>query len=415
MTPRLRIAIPIDLDWPLKRHHEVFSGIQDYARQRAPHWDLFPDLYPARWVSVGRQARRYDGVVGRVSLNDAVAARRARVPIVNVWLNSPALGEVPSVLVDFKELGRMAAEHLVSRGLTRFACVGFGRDRGSQRFFEGVADTARGRDIPVTRHLVSFGIQKNERNWHRFLEGLNRWMDSWQTPIGVIAAYDSPARIIATECLGRGWRVPEDVAIIGAHDDPMVCECSAPELTSIDAGHYRAGYRAAELLDHLLRGGAAPPGPILTPPADLVPRQSTDVYTVTDQVVQRAMRYIAGHCGQAIGVTDVVDHVGGGRRSLEKQFRAAGRRPINAEIVAMRIELTKRLLTGTDDPIAQVATKSGFGTAQHMRHVFRHQLKTTPTAYRETHHAKLRHAQQTAPAPGHEPDERSGARSQGGA
>ena len=145
---------------------------------------------------------------------------------------------------------------------------------------------------------------------------------------------------------------------------------------------------AAELLDQLLQGGAPPDAAILSPPADLVPRQSTDVYAVADQTVGRAMRYIAEHCGSPISVSDVVAHVGCSRRVLEKQFRSAGRRTINHEIVVLRIELTKRLLAGTDDPIADVAAKSGFGTAQHMRHIFRHQLNTTPTDYREAHRAK---------------------------
>ncbi len=382
MPKTLRIAIPIDLDWPLKRHHEVFSGIQDYAREHAPHWELVPDIYPARWVRLRGSARRYDGIVGRVSASDARAARRARIPIVNVWLNSPVRDKVPSVLVDYIEIGRMAAEHLVSRGLRQLACTGYKRDYATARFIEGVAAVADVHHVPVTCQLASFSNRKNEKNWHRYLDGVNRWIDSWQTPVGIAAAYDDLARTLATECLRRDWQIPEHVAIIGANDDSMLCEGSEPELSSIDAGHYRAGYRAAELLDHLLRGGAPPMGPVLSPPADLVPRLSTDVYAAADRTVGRAMRFIAEHCGTPISVTDVVAHVGCSRRNLEKQFRAAGRRTINNEIVALRIELTKRLLAGTDDPIDEIAAKSGFGTAQHMRHVFRHQLKTTPTAYR---------------------------------
>lgn len=383
-----RIAIPIDLDWPLKRHHEVFSGIQDYAEQKAPHWQLVPDIFPARWVKPRGAAPGYDAMVGRVSARDARAARRARIPVVNVWLNSPVREKVPSVLVDYVEVGRMAAEHLVSRGLRRLACTGYQRDFASTLFFEGVAAVARAHHIPLARHLASFSHRNNEKNWHRYLEGNNRWFSEWQLPIGVAGAYDSLTRPVAAECLRRGWQIPEEVAIIGANDDAMLCEGIKPELSSIDAGLYRAGYRAAELLDHLLKGGAAPDGIVYSPPADLVPRESTDVYAVADRTVGRAMRYIAEHCGTPLSVNDVVAHVGCSRRSLEKQFRAAGRRTINNEIIALRIELTKRLLAGTDDSIDDIAAKSGFGTAQHMRHVFRHQLKTTPTEYRAKYHGK---------------------------
>ena len=75
--------------------------------------------------------------------------------------------------------------------------------------------------------------------------------------------------------------------------------------------------------------------------------------------------------------------MGCNRQKLEKLFRQAGRKSINEEVVALRIELTKRLLVSTDDPILKVALNAGYGTAQHMRHVFRHQLGTTPSKYRQ--------------------------------
>jgi LacI family transcriptional regulator len=386
MKHRQRIAVPIDLDWPLKRHYEVFSGIQDYARQKAPHWTLVPDLFPARRVATSRhESAGYDGIVGRVLPSDMRAARRARIPIVNVWMNSPVRDKVPSVVTDYVEVGRMAAEHMVSRGLRQFACAGYRQDAATRQFLTGVKMVAREHGIPITRHLSSFSNRNNETNWHRHLDGINRWIDGWTRPIGVLASYDNLTRVLATECQRRGHLIPDDVALIGSNDDAMVCEGSEPELSSIDVGCYRLGYRAAELLDDLLRGGSAPTEPILMPPADLVARQSTDVFAVADKTVGRAMRFIAERCGRPIRVDDVVDHIGCSRRSLERLFRAAGRRSINQEIVAMRIDLTKRLLVSTNDPIETVAIRSGYGSAQHMRHIFRHQVGESPVEYRRNH------------------------------
>jgi len=385
MSQPIRVAVVIDLDWPLKRHHEVFSGIQNYARSHAPDWVLIPDLFPAKWIKPTRRLPGYDAVIGRVSLNDARAARKARIPVVNVWRNSPARPLVPSVLVDTAEAGRMAAEHLISRGLRRLAGLGMRRDAASQQYLCGLDTAAKSHDIPVSRHYVSFSHTRIERNWHRYVNDVNHWIDHWHLPIGIAASYDEMARNLTTMCLRRGLQIPEQVAIIGSGDDLMHCEGSDPEMSSIDMGRYREGYVAADLLDQLLKGGKPPAEPILTPPADLVARLSTDVYAVADKTVGRAMRYIAEHCGQTLCVGDVVKHVGCNRRKLEKLFQRFGRKSINDEIVALRIELTKRLLIGTDDAIEDVAAAAGFGTAQHMRHVFRHQLGTTPTAYREQH------------------------------
>lgn len=385
MSQPIRVAVVIDLDWPLKRHYEVFSGIQNYAQSHAPDWVLIPDLFPAKWIKSSSRLPGYDAVIGRVSLNDARAAIAAKIPIVNVWRNSPATPLVPSVLADTGEAGRMAAEHLISRGLRRLAGVGMRRDLASVDYLNGFETAAKAHNVPVSRHYVSFNHTSSEKHWHRFVNDVNQWIDEWELPIGIASSYDELARYLTTMCIRRGRRIPEELAIIGNGDDPMHCEGSDPELSSIDMGRYREGYLAAELVDRLLKGGVPPTEPILTPPADLVARLSTDVYAVADKTVGRAMRFIAEHCGEPIRVADVAKHVGCERRKLEKQFRTFGRRSINEEIVALRIELTKRLLVSTDDPIEDVAFAAGYGTAQHMRHVFRHKLKTTPKAFREQH------------------------------
>ncbi len=385
MSKPVRIAIPIDMDWPLKRHHEPFSGIQDYAREHAPHWELLPDEFPGPWIKPRGKVLGYDALFGRITESAAAAAKRARIPVVNIWLNSPVSDSVPSVLVDYFEAGRIAAEHLVSRGLRRLGVMGYRRDVGSNRFLDGLRSAADAHGIPVTVQLAYFTNRRNEKNWHKFVDDLSAWMDNWETPIGIAAVYDNSARVLATMCRRLGLMIPEDVAIIGGGDEPIQCEGTDPELSAIDMGHYRQGYVAAELLDKLLRGHQPPTEPILTPPADLVARTSTDVYAVADKTVGRAMRYIAEHCGEPIRVTDVVAHVGCHRRKLEKQFRAAGRSTINDEIIKLRIELAKRLLASTDDPIQDVAAQAGYGTAQHMRHVFRHQVGMSPGQYRNEH------------------------------
>jgi len=385
MTIPLRIAVQMDLDWPLKRHHEPFSGLQDYAKEHAPHWELLPDEFPGPWVRTRGRAPGYDAIFGRITKSAADAAERAGIPVVNLWAASPVADRVPSVVVDYQEVGRMAGEHLMSRGLMRLGGMGYHRDTATRAFFTGLKAVAREHNIHVSFQLTRFSNRRNEKNWHKFINSVNDWIDRWKTPMGIAAMYDTTSRVLATICRRRGLRIPEDVAIIGSGDEPVPCEGTEPELSSIDAGHYRQGYVAAELLDKLLQGGEIPTQRVLCPPADLVARQSTDVYAVADKTVGRAMRYIAEHCGSPIRVPDVVAHVGCARRKLEQQFREAGRNTINEEIINLRIELTKRLLVSTEDPIQHVAAKAGYGTAQHMRHVFRHKLGTTPTRFREEH------------------------------
>ncbi|MCF3102109.1 GlxA family transcriptional regulator [Streptomyces roseoverticillatus] len=53
-----------------------------------------------------------------------------------------------------------------------------------------------------------------------------------------------------------------------------------------------------------------------------------------------------------------------------------------AYVEAARIEVARRLLETTDDPLDQVATASGLGSVETLHRAFKRQLATTPAAYR---------------------------------
>ena len=100
-----------------------------------PHWDLRrsaevrpDDTLPAR----RNKESPYDGVIARATRKLALRATRLRVPVVNTWLNSPASHQLPGIFFDFEAVGRMRAEHLLTRGLSRFAAI-LARDLGHQR------------------------------------------------------------------------------------------------------------------------------------------------------------------------------------------------------------------------------------------------------------------------------------------
>ena len=80
------IAVPIDLQWPLRRHHEVYAGIQAYANaHHADDWTLIPDNFPEAVIMGELPGPCYDAVIGRLSLplQEFLAARQ--IPAVNSW------------------------------------------------------------------------------------------------------------------------------------------------------------------------------------------------------------------------------------------------------------------------------------------------------------------------------------------
>lgn len=78
----------LELQWPYKRHSEIFAGVQRYAEEQG--WETIIDEFAHD--TLGRQrgpADRYDGIIARVNRPLARRALQRGVPVVNVWPSSP--------------------------------------------------------------------------------------------------------------------------------------------------------------------------------------------------------------------------------------------------------------------------------------------------------------------------------------
>src|SRR5690606_9830746 len=102
-------------------------------------------------------------------------------------------------------------------------------------------------------HLHTFPINL-KKNWTKELKKLELWLSNLPKPIGVFAAYDQLGRLIIESSNKSGFLVPEEIAVIGVDNDPLICELCSPSLTSIILDSYSTGYRAAELLNALMDG-----------------------------------------------------------------------------------------------------------------------------------------------------------------
>jgi LacI family transcriptional regulator len=207
-------------------------------------------------------------------------------------------------------------------------------------------------------------------------------MDQWTLPIGVFIDAEGTGRTITQMCHHRGWRVPQDVAIIAGYNEETLCEHPKPSLSSVDIGDERVGYEAAQLLDRLMSGQPPPKEPILVRPIGIVARESTDFLAVEDDLVCEALRFISAHSHRAIGVDEIAAAAATSRPTLERRFRKFLGRPIAAEIRRLRIERAKRELTSTDAPIRRIAQKTGFVDSTQFGRVFRREVGLSPSAYR---------------------------------
>lgn len=388
MAQPRRVALMLDLRWPLKRHAHVFAGTQRYADEHG--WESLIDEYADEHLAEATaKTLPFDGVIGRVNSKLAEHSRRLGVPVVNVWYNSPVKDLLHGVFTDMPALGKLQAEHLLSRGLRRFAVLTC-EDDAQKLAADAFRKTIESAGFECLREKLPLDMARNYASWQRSEQRVVSWMECWELPIGVAICTEEAARLVIQVCRRRGWRVPGDVAIVAGSNEEVLCDHPRPSLTSIEYGYERIGYEAAKVLASLMKanskqravGGATPPH-LLLQPQGLIVRESTDFYAVHDELVTQALHFIAANSHREINVDDVAKELALHPRTLQRRFREVVDWPIADEIRRVRIERAKRELTSTNRSMAEIAREVGFGDRMRMYDVFKRELGVTPRAFRQ--------------------------------
>jgi LacI family transcriptional regulator len=380
MSRNRRVSIMVGLDWPLGHHHQVFAGIQRYA-QECGRWECLINPYADLLLVDPQKQSGIDGIIARATPSLAELAKAANIPLVNVWQNSTAQG-VPNVFPDVFESGRMAAEHLLARGLRSFAFLGLDGLYSSQKQVQGFSEVLAAKGQSFSKCLVEPAYDTTPENWQQFQAKLSQWMDSWSLPIGVLAHTDFMCRYLAESCRHKHLEIPQSVTLIGSGNEVLIDTAAHPTLSSIDFGYERVGHRAAQLLDEIMDGAPAPTEPLVLPPVAFVVRQSSDAFVVDDPIVGQALRFITDTLHLGVNVDQVAAHVATTRRTLSRRFNKSLNQTIHDAITQLRLERVKRQLVNTKAALKSVAVECGFRDAIHLCKVFQRVEKTSPSEYR---------------------------------
>jgi LacI family transcriptional regulator len=380
---RIAIAFTVSLPWMAR----CFQGIADYAQEHGP-WSMFSSP-PAGGVAEELVLDAYslkdwrgDGVIAVITdPAEARAARRLHIPVVNLAAAMQNCG-LPRVTVDHYAVGRLAAEHLLSRGLRNLAYTGLQGLWYSQERQRGFVDRAS-EDGVQCEVFESSPMRETKASWGRRTAPLLRWLRTLPPPAGILAVQDYRARIVVDECLELGLRVPHDVAVIGVDNDSTVCELCQPTLSSVSRQARQVGYEAAALLDRLMAGQKPPSADILIPPEGIVARQSTDTFVVSNPHVCEAIQLMHDHLGTPISVEHILRHAAISRRLLEKLFRRHLGCTPRDYLCRLRIERAKQLLGSSKKmKVQDVARAVGFGDLRAFRNAFCKIEGTTALQYR---------------------------------
>lgn len=365
----------------------IITGIGNYLSSTRASWDLFLEedflcrlRGIERWQGDGIIADFDDPLIG-----EALAG--SRIPVVAVGGSYEDVSAypkgIPYVATDNHALIKLAYEHLIEAGLTRFACFSLPEAQANrwaqerEKAFRGLVQ----RDgLPVE---IYRGLGTSAPLWDSAVEQQIAWLHSLPKPIGIIAVTDARARQLLQACLTAGIAVPEEVALIGIDNDPLTRTLTRVPLSSVIQGTETMGRTAAALLHQMLHGKPCVGTQVLVPPDAINVQASSLHQPLGNPYVMQALLFIRQYACQGIKTDQVAAYVGVSRSSLEAHFRKVRGCSVHDEILRFKLAAAAKGLENQALAIADIAQNCGFKSAQYLHTVFRREFGCTPRQYQQ--------------------------------
>lgn len=345
----------------------LIIGIARYSKINGP-WSFYKEPLDLKSSIPHLTSWKPDGIIMRDSLITNELLSLKKPTILAIHDSSYPVG-LPVIKTDSPAIAKLASSHLIEKGLKNLAFFGFENyDWVKERKFYFSSFNS---EAGFNTHIYVPQKKNNKNEWENELEEVSNWIISLPKPVGIFSCNDDHGQRILEVCKLVRLNVPEDVAVIGVDNDPMICEISDPPLTSIALNVEAAGYEAAKLMDDMLNKKKNLDKRIMVSPSHIVQRQSTDILAVDDTFVSQAIQFIKKNAKNKILVKDVVKASGTNRRSLEKRFKNIIHRSIYEEIQNVRVELIAKLLIETDLHISQITRLFNFTDAEHISRYFK--------------------------------------------
>lgn len=373
--PRRQVLLA--LGWYARQLHQ---GVAAYAREAK--WSLNIEMervakLPEQWSG--------DGVICVLGMDRTIDDRILSWRMPTVSIGPVVAPNIPRVLPDNRELGRLAYEHFYTRGFRHFAYYSRSGGPGEALRREGFREhlEAAGHKL----HMIDASPQGAASLNTSLRPSDYRWMaerlDQLPKPLAVLAEFDDRAIEILEGCDTAGLHVPEQVAVLGVDNDELRCEFASVPLSSIDDDQQMQGYEAARLLDRLISGEQVPAEKLIEP-RQVVTRVSTDIIAIEHPKVAAALKLIWNHYREPLTAGDVAEAVPMSGRRLHDAFTKHIGRTISQEIKRRRVEHAQRLLAQTPPiKLEAIAWESGFTSGDRMTKVFVAITGETPSAYRK--------------------------------
>ena len=364
---------------------KLISGIADYEGCFGP-WEFNWILRGISGLKNKLEKMDFDGMLVRdIALTDLKLP--AGIPIVTFsYGGKDVASEVVNVDVNHVAIAQEVSRHFLGRGFKHFAFCGqqdlaWAVERGS-RFTECINTAGFTVKSFWTETGGTEGIQAQDS------DALERWLLGLPKPVALMAANDSVGFWVIQSCKLAGIRVPEDCAVIGVDNDPVVCGLCTPKLSSVAVDQRQAGYEAARTLDAMMRGLPPESRDIRASVQGLVLRRSSDAYAVEDPSIEKALAFLYLNRKRSVSIAEVAAASGRNRRQLERVFKEELGQTIQQRHREIRADYVANLLRDTELTLEEIAEVCNFSQASQVTRLFVRVKGKTPSAYRK--HARGR-------------------------
>lgn len=289
---------------------------------------------------------------------------------------------VTSIDVDDWQVGAEAARAFTQAGYRNVACLGNYTPYSMQRI-EGFKNEI-GHGVTISTHQED--TLKEARYSEDFAlprEALRAWLTELPKPVGIFAVHDPLGRFLCNVCRQMGFKVPEEVAVIGANNDELVCGLSYPMLSSVSIPWGTIGEAVGDAMRAMLSGEPAPTEPVRVPCGGVVLRHSANHLAVEDPTLRRAMSYLTERIQDPITVEILCNDLRIARRGLERKFREYYNCTPWEMLCQLRVTRAKQLLSETRHSVSTISELCGFNDPERMTVVFKRVVGTSPSLFRK--------------------------------
>jgi LacI family transcriptional regulator len=319
------------------------------------------------------------------------------IPVIHIerQIREPSL---PYIESDGLEIGRLVADHLMGQGYRHFAWLGLDPRLRSSASLIDPTHWSNQRQIGFVDRLRAKGreceVFSKFKDLHPGVEALDyvaaskeyfaavcKWLRKLPRPLGVMCGDDRMGAMLVRACSHLSLRVPHDVGVMGAGNNPTQYAICNPPLSSVDFDFEQIGWRAMDLLERAIQG-EAPPRASYSPPKGVVARESTNHFDTKDSSIKDAISYLRENYQRRVTIRNLAEITHLSRRHLSRLFKEETGGTIVEELRRLRLEHAASLLKDTKMRIEEVARACGFRNANYLSRVFTEEYGIPPAHWR---------------------------------